>query len=576
VENAALARLLSEIADLLEIRGDNPFKIRAYRNASEVVIAETRRVADLDDQALRELPGIGKDLAQRIREFATTGDSPFRQEVAASFPATLLELLRLQGVGPKTVKRLYEEMGIASLDALEDAAKSGRVRAMKGMGGRKEALILKAIEERRRYVGRHLAADVARTAQAIVDRLSWLEPSTEIVPVGSLRRGAETCGDLDLLAVGGTPALMTAFVGQPEAARVLGLGDTKASVLLSSGLQADLRLVEVVSKGAALQYFTGSKSHNIALRDRALSRGMRLNEYGLFLLDGTRLAGDTEAGIYEALGLEYVPPELRECRGEIERAEARTLPRLIERSDVRGDLHMHTSTTDGRDDLEAMALAARAAGLEYIAITDHSQALAMAGGLDERHALAHAATIRDLGRRLDSIELLAGIECDIRPDGTMDLADDCLAQLDLVIASVHSGFSQEPAALTDRYLRAIECPWVDVLGHPTGRLLLKREPLQFDLDAVIGATVHHGVAIEINCQIDRLDVGDTIARHALEKGARLVISTDAHSVNALATLDFGVRVARRAWATAADVLNTRPLADLRNALRRHRTASIAS
>jgi DNA polymerase (family 10) len=576
VDNAALARYLSEIADLLEIRGDNPFKIRAYRNASEVVIAETRRVTELDEAALRELPGIGKDLAQRIHEFATAGDSPFRQELAASFPPTLLELLRLQGVGPKTVKRLYDEMGIASLDALEDAAKSGRIRAMKGMGSRKEALILKAIDERRRYVGRHLAATVATTAQAIIDRLSWLEPATEIIPVGSLRRGAETCGDLDLLAAGGTAALMTAFVGQPDVIRVLGLGDTKASVLLTSGLQADLRLVETASKGAALQYFTGSKSHNIALRDRALSRGMRLNEYGLFLLDGTRLAGDTEEDIYDALGLEYVPPELREFRGEIERAAARSLPHLIERSDLHGDLHMHTTTTDGKDGIDAMATAAKAAGLQYIAITDHSQALAMAGGLDEHRALAHAATIREIGRRLDGITLLAGIECDIRPDGTMDLTDDCLAQLDVVIASVHSGFSQEPAALTERYLRAIENPWVDVLGHPTGRLLLKREPLAFDLDAVIAAAVRRGVAIEINCQVDRLDVGDGIARHALEKGARLVISSDAHSVKAFATLDLGVRVARRAWATAADVLNTRPLAELRQQLRRHRSASLAS
>ena len=576
MDNAALARYLSEIADLLEIRGDNPFKIRAYRNASEVVIAETRRVTELDEAALRELPGIGKDLAQRIHEFATAGDSPFRQEIAASFPPTLLELLRLQGVGPKTVKRLYDEMGIASLDALEDAAKSGRIRAMKGMGSRKEALILKAIDERRRYVGRHLAATVATTAQAIIDRLSWLEPATEIIPVGSLRRGAETCGDLDLLAAGGTAALMTAFVGQPDVIRVLGLGDTKASVLLTSGLQADLRLVETASKGAALQYFTGSKSHNIALRDRALSRGMRLNEYGLFLLDGTRLAGDTEEDIYDALGLEYVPPELREFRGEIERAAARSLPHLIERSDLHGDLHMHTTTTDGKDGIKAMATAAKAAGLQYIAITDHSQALAMAGGLDEHRALAHAATIREIGRRLDGVTLLAGIECDIRPDGTMDLADDCLAQLDVVIASVHSGFSQEPAALTERYLRAIENPWVDVLGHPTGRLLLKREPLAFDLDAVIAAAVRRGVAIEINCQVDRLDVGDGIARHALEKGARLVISSDAHSVKAFATLDLGVRVARRAWATAADVLNTRPLAELRQQLRRHRSASLAS
>jgi DNA polymerase (family 10) len=576
VENAALARLLFEIADLLEIRGDNPFKIRAYRSAGELVIADPRRVADLDDGALRELPGIGKDLAQRIREFVTTGDSPFRQEVAASFPPTLLELLRLQGVGPKTVKRLYEELGVASLDALEAAARSGRVRAMKGMGGRKEALILKAIEERRRYAGRHLAASVHQTARTIVERLVAVEPGAEVVPVGSLRRGVEICGDLDLLAVGASPALMTAFAAQPEVVRVLGVGDTKASVLLTSGLQADLRLVEPAARGAALQYFTGSKAHNIALRDRALSRGMRLNEYGLFQSEGTRVAGDTEESIYEALGLAFVPPELREHRGEIERAEARSLPRLVARTDLRGDLHVHTTATDGKDDIETMALAARAAGLEYIAITDHSQALAMAGGLDERRALAHAATIRAIGRRLDGITLLAGIECDIRLDGTLDLADECLAALDLVVASVHSGFSQEPRALTERYLRALECPWVDVLGHPTGRLLLKREPLRFDLEAVLDAAVRHGVAIEINCQVDRLDVSDAVARHALDKGARLIISSDAHSAAAFGVLDGGIRVARRAWASPTDILNTRTMVELHGELRRHRSTRLAS
>ena len=573
MENAALARLLFDIADLLEIRGDNPFKIRAYRSAGELVTSDPRRVADLDDRALRELPGIGKDLAQRIRELVTTGDSPFRQELAASFPATLLELLRLQGVGPKTVKRLYEELGVASLDALEQAARSGRVSAMKGMGGRKQALILKAIEERRRYAGRHLAASVEQTARTIVARLALVEPGVDIVAVGSLRRGAEVCGDLDLLAVGASSVVMTAFAAQPEVVRVLGAGDTKSSVLLTSGLQADLRLVEPAARGAALQYFTGSKAHNIALRDRALSRGLRLNEYGLFQADGgARIAGDTEEGIYEALGLAFVPPELREHRGEIARAEARSLPHLIARSDLRGDLHVHTSATDGKDDIETMALAARAAGLEYIAITDHSQALAMAGGLDERRTLAHAAAIRDVSRRLDGISLLAGIECDIRLDGTLDLAEDCLAALDVVVASVHSGFSQEPSALTERYLRALECPWVDVLGHPTGRLLLKREPLRFDLDAVLDAAVRHGVAIEINCLPDRLDVSDTVARHALDKGARLVVSSDSHSAAAFGVLDGGIRVARRAWASPSDVLNTRTLDGLRGALRRHRSA----
>ena len=571
MENAAIARLLGEIADLLEIRADNPFKIRAYRSAADTIAAEPVRVADMNETTLRALPGIGKDLSQRIREIAETGDTPYRVELAAAFPASLLELLRLQGVGPKTVKRLYEELGVASLEALESAARTGRVSAMKGMGDRKQALILKAIEERKRYAGRFLSADVDATAQAILSRLREHHPSVDFTVVGSLRRGAETCGDLDILAVGGNEGVMATFTAQPEVMRVLGHGETKASVLLASGLQADLRLVEPQSAGAALQYFTGSKAHNIALRDRALSRGLRLNEYGVFdVATGSSLAGATEADVYAALGLDLVPPEMREHRGEIDAAARRDLPKLISRSDLRGDLHMHTTATDGKETIETMARAARASGHEYIAITDHSQALAMAGGLDEAAALAHAARIREVNGRVDGLTLLAGIECDIRADGTMDLSDDCLAQLDLVVASVHSSFSMEPDVMTARILRAIECPWVDVLGHLTGRLLLRREPLRFDVEAVVTRAAEAGVAIEINCQVDRLDVSDVIARLALDKGARLTISSDAHSIAELATLDWGVRVARRAWATSGDVLTTRPLESLRPLLRRHR------
>lgn len=571
MDNAAIARLLAEIADLLEIRGDNPFKIRAYRNAAETVTAEPTAVALLDDAALRALPGIGRDLAVRIREIAAHGDTPFRQELLAAFPATILDVLRLQGVGPKTVKRLYEEIGVTSLDTLEQAARDGRVRALKGMGSRKEALILKAIEERRRYAGRHLAADVAVVAERLTRALAASEPEAEFVPVGSLRRRAETCGDLDILAIGAAPAVMTTFTGLPQVVRVLGHGETKSSVLLDDGLQADLRLVSPTQKGAALQYFTGSKAHNIALRDRAMARGFRLNEYGLTRLsDGVVVAGAREEDIYDALGLAWVPPELREMRGEIDAAAARTLPTLVARTDLRGDLHSHTTATDGRDDLPTMARAARAAGLEYLAVTDHSQALAMANGLDEHRALEQAARVRALGERLDGIHLLAGIECDIRTDGTLDLAEDCLAQLDLVVASVHSGFSLDPAQMTDRLLAAIACPWVDVLGHPTGRLLLKREPLRFDLDAVLSAAAAAGVALEINCQLDRLDVSDIVARAARDRGIPLVISSDAHSAAAFATLDWGVGIARRAWLTPSDVLNTRPLSELRPRLRRHR------
>ena len=573
MDNAAIARLLSEIGDLLEIRGDNPFKIRAYRNAAETVTAEPTSVAALDEPGLRALPGIGRDLAARIREIADTGDTPYRHELLADFPATILDLLRLQGVGPKTVKRLYDELGITSLDTLEQAARDGRIRALKGMGPKKETLILRAIEERKRYAGRHLSSAVARAADTVIGALRLAEPAAEFVPVGSLRRRAETCGDLDILAVGATPAIMGTFTSLPQVTRVLGHGETKSSVLLDSGLQADLRLVTADQQGAALQYFTGSKAHNIALRDRAIALGFRLNEYGLTrLADGAVVAGATEDSIYGALGLAWVPPELRENRGEVEAAERRALPALITRQDLRGDLHSHTNVTDGKEDLSTMAAAARAAGLEYLAITDHSQALAMANGLDERRTLEHAARIRALDARLDGIRLLAGIECDIRSDGTLDLAHDCLAQLDFVVASVHSGFNLDPAAMTDRLLAAIECPWVDVLGHPTGRLLLRREPLRFDMDAVLAAAARAGIALEINCQLDRLDVSDTVARAARDRGIPLIISSDAHTIGEFDTLAWGIGVARRAWLSRDDVLNTRSLDALRPLLRRHRRA----
>jgi DNA polymerase (family 10) len=355
---------------------------------------------------------------------------------------------------------------------------------------------------------------------------------------------------------------------------VLGQGDTKSSVRLAGGYQADLRLVRPESRGAAMQYFTGSKAHNILLRDRAIQQGYKLNEYGLFTIsDDTRVGGESEEGIYAALGLAYVEPELRENRGEIEAAEAGALPRLVAQADLRGDLHMHTTETDGRDELSAMAEAARRLGHDYIAVTDHSQALAMANGLDERRALEHAARIRALNGCIEGLTLLAGIECDILPDGRLDLADDCLAQLDVVIASVHSHFSMEATQMTERVLRAIDCPYVDILGHPTGRLLLKRDGYRLNLEQVVGAAARHGVAMEINCQTDRLDLNDAHARLARQRGVSLVISTDAHSVTALNNQRWGLAMARRAWATPEDVLNTRALPDLRALLRRNRGTS---
>jgi DNA polymerase (family 10) len=572
VDNLALARLFAEVGDLLEIKGENPFKIRAYRNVSETVAHAGVRVADLDEAQLLAISGIGKDLAKKIREAAETGRVQFHQDLLAEFPPTILDLLGLQGVGPKTVKQLYTELGIRTIDDLEAAARDGRLTGLKGMGAKKQALILKAVDERRRHGGRHLLANAADTTAAIVGHLRERAPNVDFVPVGSLRRGCETCGDLDVLAIGGGPGLMDVFTEYRLVERVLGHGDTKSSVLLHGGVQADLRLVPAVSRGAAMQYFTGSKAHNIELRDRALQRGWKLNEYGLFDEHGTALAGESEEGVYAALGLAWVPPELRENRGEIEAAAQGTLPRLLERPELRGDLHMHTTTTDGKDDIESMARAARDLGYEYVAITDHSQALAMANGLDETRALEHARRIRDVGGRLEGITLLAGIECDIRLDGTLDLAEDCLAQLDYVVASIHSGFNQERDAVTARMLRAMECPWVDTIGHPTGRILLRREALPLDIEAIVQAAAAHGVALEINSQIDRLDLGDVSARLARDRGVPLVIVSDAHSQAALGVVRWGVQIARRAWATAGDVLNTKPLAALRASLRRHRTS----
>jgi len=571
VENLAIARVLAEIGDLLEIKNENPFKIRAYRNAADTIVHLGEPIAALSSADRLSIPGIGKDLAGKIAELLETGRSAYHQELLQEFPPTILDLLRLQGVGPKTVALLYRGLGIRSLDDLEQAAREGRIRALKGMGEKKEALILKALEERLRFAGRRLMPEAYDTAAALVGELRAHAPEAAISMVGSLRRGCETCGDLDILGAGAPPSLMDAFTGYRLVERVLARGETKSSVRLWGGFQADLRLVPTESLGAAQQYFTGSKAHNIVLRDRAIQRGLKLNEYGLFRVeDDTRIAGETEQGIYEALGLALVPPELRENRGEIAAAEARALPALLTLQDLRGDLHMHTTETDGRADAETMAIAARDAGLEYIAITDHSRAVAMANGLDDARALEHARAIRALNDRLEGITVLAGIECDIRPDGSMDLSDDCLSQLDIVIASVHSAFTQEATEMTERLLRALACPWVDVLAHPTGRLILKREGYRFDFERVFRAAAAAGVAIEINSQIDRLDLDETHARLAHERGVTLVIDSDAHSPVALDNLRWGVTVARRAGLEPGDVLNTRPFAEFRARLRRNR------
>ena len=573
MDNLAIARVLAEIGDLLEIKNENPFKIRAYRNAAETIAHCPGRVADLSAAERLALPGIGKDLAGKIGELVDTGTIKYHQDLLEEFPPTILDLLHLQGVGPKTVAVLYHQLGVRGLDDLGAAAREGRLRQLKGMGAKKEAQILRAIDERVGVAGRRLLAEAHDTASALIASLRETAPGALIAMVGSLRRGCETCGDLDVLAAGAPATIMDAFTSYRLVERILVHGETKSSVQLWGGFQADVRLVPAESAGAALQYFTGSRPHNIALRDRALQRGMKLNEYGLYRIDtGKVVAGETEEGIYDTLGLSPVPPELRENRGEIAAAEQGTLPRLVRVQDLQGDVHMHTTATDGRADAWTMARAARDAGLSYIAITDHSRALAMANGLDEQRALAHAREVRALNERddLGGMIVLAGIECDILPDGRMDLAVDCLAQLDIVIASVHSALNQDESEMTDRLLRAIACPWVDVIAHPTGRMIFKREPARMAVDRVFDAAAAHGVALEINGQPDRLDLDEVLARRARERGVKLMLDSDAHSPAALGNLRWSVTVARRAWLEPPQALNTQPFGLFRASLRRNR------
>ena len=574
MDNLAIARIFSEVADLLEIKAENFFKIRAYRNAADAIAHAADRLSAYTEAELRAIPGIGKELASKIREIADTGGAAYHRELLEQFPPTILDLLRLQGVGPKTVAQLYTQLAVRTLEELEAACRDGRVRELKGMGPKKESLILKALDERKQHSGRHLLPDASEAGALLVDYLRERCLGATFTQVGSVRRGSDTTGNIDILAIGqdeSVAGVMAAFTAYRLVERILGQGATESSALLWGGIQADLRRVPPESQGAAMQYFTGSKSHNIALRDRAMARGYKLNEYGLFTVaDGTRVAGATEAEMYEALGLPLIPPELREGCGELDAAEQRTLPHLIELGDIRGDIHTHTTETDGRDDIETMALAARQSGLSYLAITDHSKALAMANGVDEHRALAHARRIREIGDRLEGITLLAGIECDIKPDGTLDLAEDCLAQLDVVVASVHSAFNQDEPQMTDRMLRAVSCPYVDIIGHPTGRLLLRREPYKVHVGTLIEAAASAGVALEINSQIHRLDLNDSHARLARDRGVKIVISTDAHGRDDFRLLQWGVLVARRAWLEPQDVLNTRSVDNFKMSLRRNR------
>ena len=572
MDNLSLARILHEIADVLEIKGENLFRIRSYRLAGESIQTLTRDVAEMirRGEKLQEVPGVGGGIAARLQELVATGRCAYHDELLTEVPAGLLELLRLPGLGPKGVSLVWRKLGVTSAEDLEKAIADGRFRSLPGMKEKKEAKIRKGLEDRRRLQRRFLLPE----AEAVVARLTrYLEGhgATRVEAVGSFRRRRESVGDLDLIVLGDARALSEAFVAHPDVKEVLGHGEAKSSVVLASGLQVDLRPFAPESLGAALQYFTGSRDHNVRLRERAVRRGLKLNEYGVFRADtGERLAGATEEEVYGALGLGFIPPELREDRGEIGAAETGTLPRLLEAAEVRGDLHAHTQESDGRDTLEAMVEAARRRGLRYLAITDHSRAIPSPKrglGMDEARCLEHLARIRALQQNVGDLRILAGIEVDILPDGRLDMADEVLARLDVVVGSLHSRLNMEREEMTARVVRAFENPHLDVWGHPLARLIGKRDPVSVDLDRAIEAAARQGVALEINCQPDRLDLPDALVHSARQRGVRFVVSTDSHAVHEFDNLRYGVDQARRGWLRAEDILNTRDAQDFLAALR---------
>jgi DNA polymerase (family 10) len=565
MENREIARLLGETADLMEIAAEDPFRIRSYRNAASAIESYPERVEDIlksPQRKVTEIPGVGKGIGGAIEEIAQRGSFERRDQLLTKYPPTALELLKIQGLGPKTIALLWEHYRVSTIDDLERICQEQKLRLLPRLGAKLEEKVLRSIAQYRKRSGRFLlnfADEVARDLGAYLGDTPGVE---RVTTAGSLRRGKETVGDIDLLVTGpAAEAALERFVAYPRVNEVLGRGANKASAKVGlQSIQVDVRALPKETYGAALQYFTGSKEHSIALRGRCLKMGYTLSEYGLFRLDNeARVAGETEEEIYEKLGLAWIPPELRENQGEIDAAAEGRLPRLIEPSEIRGDLHMHTTETDGRASLEEMAAAAKALGYAYIAVTDHSKALAMANGLDEARVVAFAKRVRKLDHGELGIHVFSGIECDIRRDGTMDLADDALAELDFVIGSVHSYMNLEAVEMTDRLLRAIECPHVRALGHPTGRLLLVRDAFPFDFERVAAEAARRKVWMEINASPERLDLHDTLLRQAKAKGVRFVIDTDSHHPKHLANMRYGVTMARRGWLEASDVVNTLPL-----------------
>jgi DNA polymerase (family 10) len=581
MDNKAIAGILYETADLLEIDGQDSFRVRSYRNAAEAIEALPQQVSDLieEPKKLLEVPGIGKRMLANLQMLFKTGSIEAHSELLKKYGPAMLKLLKVQGLGPKTIALIWSAYQVSDLDGVEKLAREGKIRTLPRMGEKHEQKLLKAIEEYRRMAGRFLLNTAEELAEKLVEHLLASSAGNlgveKVTPAGSLRRGRETVGDLDILVTGkgcmkAEPRrkIIEHLLRFPGLMDIIAQGENKVSFRHRNGMQVDVRLMPPESFGAALQYFTGSKTHSVALRQRALKMGFTLNEYSLSrIADEKVVARKTEAEIYAKLGLDFIPPELRENLGEIEAAAAHTLPVLIELSDIRGDTHMHTVASDGRNTIEEMAEAARARGYEYMAITEHSKNLAMANGLTDERALAHIDSIRAVEKEMKGIRIFAGIEVDILGDGSLDLSDSVLERMDIVIASVHSHFNQDRATMTERLLKAVANPNTSMIGHPTGRLLLRREAYQFDLDAVLKAAAKHRVAMELNSYPDRLDLNDVHLRLAKQHGVKIVINTDSHHTSHLAMMRYGVTQARRAWLGKDDVLNTRPAKEFAQAMK---------
>ena len=565
--NKSVEKTFRTVADLLQIQDADSFRVRSYQRAADTIAGLTEDLADIQARGeLIKLPGIGATLAEKIEELLDTGQLRFMEELLEEVPPGLLDVIEIPEVGPKSARRLWLELDVVSVDDLEKVAQAQEIRKLKGFGAKKEEKILHNLEIWRQGQERSLAAVALEVAEPLLAMLRDIDGVECASLAGSLRRGRETTKDVDLLAAAedSGPAL-DALVAHELVADVIGRGDTKASVRLEGGLNADLRVVPPASWGAALQYFTGSKAHNIAVRSRARERGLTINESGVFKIDdpeGEPVAAATEQDVYAAVGLPWIPPELREDRGEVKAAEDGELPELLELDQIRGDLHCHSTWSDGRHTIVEMARAARDRGYLFHGVCDHSKSLTVANGLDERRVRRQWSEIAEAQDEVPEVRLLRGIEVDILSDGTLDLDLDLLSELDLVVASVHSVFGQDPKTMTARLLAAIETGVVNILGHPTGRLINRREGYTFDFDTVVAAAVEHGVALELNAAPERLDLDDVLARRARQKGAMLSINSDAHRRSSLAQMRYGVSQARRAWLVADDILNTKPLDEL--------------